>query len=123
MLQAGKDFGFTGHGGADCLTEDAAGFGLAIEAAARCGPESSIARITAVDRGRYLIRGEADEVPAELTGRFLHLADSAVELPCVGDWVCVQYRDGGARASIHHVLPRRGESACGDFGGGGRSAT
>ena len=60
-----------------------------------------------MDRGRYLIRGEADDVPAELTGRFLHLAESAVELPCVGDWVCVQYRDGGAQASIHHVLPRR----------------
>ena len=81
--------------------------GWASEAAERCAPDSSIARVTAVDRGRYLIRGEADEVSAELTGRFLHLAESAVELPCVGDWVCVQYRDRGARASIHHVLPRR----------------
>ena len=81
--------------------------GWAGEAAARCGPDSSIARVTAVDRGRYLVRGEGDEVPAVLTGRFLHLAESAVELPCVGDWVCVQYRDGGAQASIHDVLPRR----------------
>jgi ribosome biogenesis GTPase / thiamine phosphate phosphatase len=79
----------------------------ASEAVERCGPDSSIARVTAVDRGRYLIRGEADEVPAELTGKFHHLAESAVELPCVGDWVCVQYRDGGVQASIHHVLPRR----------------
>ncbi len=86
-------------------------FGLdhdwASEAVERCGPDSSVSRVTAVDRGRYLIRGEADEVPAELTGKFLHHAESAVELPCVGDWVCVQYRDGGAQASIHHVLPRR----------------
>jgi ribosome biogenesis GTPase len=81
--------------------------GWASEAVERCGPGSSIARVTAVDRGRYLIRGEADEVPAELTGKFLHLAESAVDLPCVGDWVCVQYRDGGAQASIHDVLPRR----------------
>jgi ribosome biogenesis GTPase / thiamine phosphate phosphatase len=81
--------------------------GLASVAAERCGPDSSIARVTAVDRGRYLIRGEANEVPAELTGRFVHLAESAAELPCVGDWVCVQYRDGGMQASIHHVLPRR----------------
>ena len=81
--------------------------GWAREAAAGCGPESSIARVTAVDRGRYLIRGEADEVPAELTGKFLYLAESAVDLPCVGDWVCVQYRDGGTQASIHDVLPRR----------------
>jgi ribosome biogenesis GTPase len=81
--------------------------GWASEAVRRCGPDSYIARVTAVDRGRYLIRGEVDEVPAELTGKFLHLARSAVEVPCVGDWVCVQYRDGGAQASIHHVLPRR----------------
>jgi len=81
--------------------------GWASEAVEKCAPDSSISRVTAVDRGRYLIRREADEVPAELTGRFLHLAASPAELPCVGDWVCAQYRDGGARASIHHVLPRR----------------
>jgi ribosome biogenesis GTPase / thiamine phosphate phosphatase len=72
-----------------------------------CGADFSVARVTAVDRGRYLIRGEADEVPAELTGRFLHLAESSIELPCVGDWVCVQYRDAGTQASIHQLLPRR----------------
>lgn len=72
-----------------------------------CGADFSVARVTAVDRGRYLIRGEADEVPAELTGRFLHLAASSIELPCVGDWVCVQYRDAGTQASIHQLLPRR----------------
>jgi ribosome biogenesis GTPase len=81
--------------------------GWASAAVERCGPDFSISRVTAVDRGRCLIRGEADEVPAELTGKFLHLAESAVELPCVGDWVCVQYRDGGSQASIHDVLPRR----------------
>lgn len=77
------------------------------QAAELCAPDLSPARVTAVDRGRYLIRGEGDEVPAELTGRFLHLAESADELPCVGDWVCVRYRDGGTLASIHHLVPRR----------------
>jgi ribosome biogenesis GTPase len=81
--------------------------GLASVAIERCGSDSSIARVTAVDRGRYLIRGETGEVPAALTGKFLHHAESAVDLPCVGDWVCVQYRDSGTQASIHHVLPRR----------------
>jgi ribosome biogenesis GTPase len=80
---------------------------LADKAGELCGPDLSIARITAVDRGRYLIRGELAEVPAELTGKFLHLAESSSELPCVGDWVCVQFRDAGAQASIHHLLPRR----------------
>lgn len=80
---------------------------LADQASDLCGPELSLVRVTAVDRGRYLIRGEDGEVQAELTGKFLHLADSAAELPCVGDWVCVRYRDAGAQASIHHLLPRR----------------
>jgi ribosome biogenesis GTPase / thiamine phosphate phosphatase len=77
------------------------------KASEQCGPDLSIARVTAVDRGRYLVRGEDGEVPAELTGKFLHLAESASELPCVGDWACVHYRDAGAQASIHHLLPRR----------------
>lgn len=80
---------------------------MAQQAAALCGPDLAPARVTAVDRGRYLVRGEDDEIPAELTGKFLHLAESSAELPCVGDWVCVHYRDGGTQASIHHLLPRR----------------
>ncbi len=70
-------------------------------------PGETLARVTAVDRDRYIIRNEHGELPAELTGKFLHLADSSTDLPCVGDWVCVQYLDGGTHASIHHVLPRR----------------
>lgn len=54
-----------------------------------------------------MIRGEDDEVPAEVTGKFLHLAESSCDLPCVGDWVCVSYRDAGTQASIHRLLPRR----------------
>jgi len=72
-----------------------------------CGNDLSAARVTAVDRGRYLIRGEDGEIPAELTGKFIHLAESSAELPCVGDWVCVQYRDSRTQASIHHLLPRQ----------------
>jgi len=80
---------------------------LTDSASVPCDPDLSIARVTAVDRARYLVHGEDREVPAELTGKFLHLAESATELPCVGDWVCVRYRDAGAHASIHRLLPRR----------------
>ena len=89
------------------LTELGLDPSLADQADALCGPDSTPARITAVDRGRYLIRGEAGEVPAELTGRFLHLAETSAELPCVGDWICAHYRDAGTQASIRHLLPRR----------------
>ena len=72
-----------------------------------CGPDVPIARVTAVDRGRYLIRDEQGETPAELTGKFLHAARSSVDLPCVGDWVCVRYLDSRTHATIHDVLPRK----------------
>jgi ribosome biogenesis GTPase len=63
--------------------------------------------VTAVDRGRYVVRNEAGEVPAELTGKFLHAAASSVDMPCVGDWVCVQYHDADSHATIHELVPRR----------------
>lgn len=71
-----------------------------------CGHGESIARVTAVDRDQYIIRNEDGEVPAELTGRFVHASQARTDLPCVGDWVCVQYHDSRTHASIHHVLPR-----------------
>jgi len=70
-------------------------------------PGESIARVTAVDRDRYVVRNEYGEVSAELTGKFLYEVGSPVDMPCVGDWVCVQYHDSGGRASIRHLLLRK----------------
>jgi ribosome biogenesis GTPase / thiamine phosphate phosphatase len=67
----------------------------------------SVSELMAVDRDRFLVRSEAGEVPAEVTGKLVHLAEHASDLPCVGDWVGVHRRDAGARLSIHCVLPRR----------------
>ena len=50
-----------------------------------------IARISAVDRGSYLIKNLSKEIPAELTGKFSFQVGSSIDLPCVGDWVIVQY--------------------------------
>lgn len=74
---------------------------------ATCGSGQRLVRVTAVDRGRYVVRDEQGEVPAELTGKFLYAAVSSVDMPCVGDWVCVQYHDADTHASIHDVVPRR----------------
>ncbi len=76
-------------------------------AADRCDATLALARVIAVDRNRYVIRNEHGEVPAELTGRLLHASVTAVDLPCVGDWVCARYRNAATGASIHDVLPRR----------------
>jgi ribosome biogenesis GTPase / thiamine phosphate phosphatase len=66
-----------------------------------------IARISAVDRGSYLIRNETGEVPAELAGKFSYQIESAVDLPCVGDWATVQYYNDDTEAIIHGVFPRK----------------
>jgi ribosome biogenesis GTPase len=72
-----------------------------------CAPGESIARVTAVDRNQFIVRNEVGELPAELTGRFLHASQSRTDLPCVGDWVGVRYHDGGTHATINQLLPRK----------------
>ena len=67
----------------------------------------SFARISAVDRGSYLIKNESGEVPAELTGKLLYQVESAMDLPCVGDWVTAYYYNDGTAAIIHRVFPRK----------------
>lgn len=72
-----------------------------------CKPEQQVARVTAVDRGRYIITNEHGEASAEHTGKFLYSAESAIDLPCVGDWVCAQYHGAENSASIHTILQRK----------------
>lgn len=69
-------------------------------------PDLLPARITRVDRDRYLVRNETGEVQAEPTGRLLYSAASPQDLPCVGDWALVQYHNEGSLAIIHDLLPR-----------------
>jgi ribosome biogenesis GTPase len=70
-------------------------------------PDCTIARVTRVDRDRYLVRNEHNEVQAEPTGKLLFSADSSQDLPCVGDWAFVQYHNDGTLAIIHELFPRK----------------
>jgi ribosome biogenesis GTPase / thiamine phosphate phosphatase len=67
----------------------------------------SFARISAVDRGSYLIRNESGEVPAELTGKLSYQIENSMDLPCVGDWVTAYYYNDNTAAIIHRVFPRK----------------
>ena len=69
--------------------------------------DDGIARVSAVDRGSYLIRNESGEVPAELTGRLSYQIVTPADLPCVGDWVTAQYYDNDTAAVIRGVFPRK----------------
>jgi ribosome biogenesis GTPase len=69
--------------------------------------DQGVARVSAVDRNSYVIRNELREISAELAGKFYFRVESPVELPCVGDWVTVQYHNDDTLAIIHGVFPRR----------------
>jgi ribosome biogenesis GTPase len=69
--------------------------------------ECRIARVTSVHRDSYTVRNEDREVPAEVTGKLRFSAESAMDLPCVGDWVAAQYLNDDTLAIIHDLLPRR----------------
>lgn len=47
------------------------------------------------------------EMLAEIAGRLRHEAESRADLPAVGDWVALRLVEGGNKAVIHAVLPRR----------------
>lgn len=66
-----------------------------------------VARISAVDRGSYLLRDASREVPAALSGKLAYHADHRADLPCVGDWVTAQYHSDDTAAVIHRVFPRK----------------
>lgn len=59
-----------------------------------------------VDRGAFVVLDERAEIAAELSGKFRFAVASSPDLPCVGDWVCVE-RASPTLAIIHAVLPRR----------------
>lgn len=78
------------------------------ERAAECGQAGAcVARVSAVDRGSYLVRDETAEIPAELSGRLSYRIESPADLPCVGDWVTVQYHNEETAAIVRRVLPRK----------------
>jgi ribosome biogenesis GTPase len=66
----------------------------------------SLARVMTVDRGAFLVRNEDGETSAELAGRYRFGVESSSDLPCVGDWVCIE-QASRELAIIHDVLPRR----------------
>ena len=70
-------------------------------------PGQSVARVMAVDRDAFLIRNQDGEANAELSGKFRFAVESTADLPCVGDWVCVQCHASDGPAIIQSVVPRK----------------
>ena len=72
-----------------------------------CDPTESIARVAAVDREQLLLVDQNGLFRAKLAGSYLHRHHMADELPCVGDWVCLEKQSGGDFGVVHSLLERR----------------
>jgi ribosome biogenesis GTPase len=75
-------------------------------------------RVTEQRREQYTVITGRGEVSALLKGAFLHDAVVRADLPCVGDFVLLQYNESGA-SLITHLLPRRSKFSRADFSGHG----
>ena len=66
-----------------------------------------IARVIVAEKDKYIVKNGLSEVFAEITGKLMYDADSALDFPAVGDWVYVQYVNDDSFAIIHEVFPRK----------------
>lgn len=67
-----------------------------------------IARIVHEEKNLFRIQCSNSESRwAELSGRFYHGVQSALDLPAVGDWIAYLPMPGTDRALIHHVFTRK----------------
>ena len=77
------------------------------QARTNCDPASSVGRVAAVDRDQLLILNETGAFRAKLSGKFMYESVSSSELPCVGDWVCIERSPTDQFGVIHGVLGRK----------------
>ncbi len=72
-----------------------------------CGPADAIARVVAVDRDLLLLMDQTGSFRAKLAGSYLYRSQQSQELPCVGDWVCVEKPPTDDFGLVHMLLERR----------------
>ena len=69
--------------------------------------DHKIARVITVNKDSYTINNGQGEVSAELTGKLMLSADSALDYPATGDWVIARYYDNDTFAIIREIVPRK----------------
>lgn len=72
-----------------------------------CKPTDTIARVAAVDRDQLMLVDQTSSFRAKLAGSYLHRHHLSHELPCVGDWVCLEKQSGDGFGVVHALLERR----------------
>jgi len=72
-----------------------------------CESTGAVARVAAVDRDQLLLLNETGAFRAKLSGKVMHESVSSLELPCVGDWVCVDKSQADQFGLVRGVLGRK----------------
>ena len=78
-------------------------------------------RVTAQEKGVYTLMSESGEHLAEISGKMRYRAQSALDLPAVGDFVLADCGGIQDRAVIHRILPRKSVFVRRAAGGGGEA--
>ena len=77
------------------------------EKRAECGPDDTLARVAAVDREMLLVMDHTGTFRAKLAGSYLHRHHQPQDLPCVGDWVCLEKQPADDFGLVRMLLERR----------------
>ncbi len=77
------------------------------EQRAECRSSEMVARVAAVDREQLVLMNQTGLFRAKLAGGYLYRHPLSQELPCVGDWVCVEKQRGDDVGLVHSLLERR----------------
>jgi len=77
------------------------------EQRAECGSSDTVARVAAVDRDQLLLIDQTGPFRAKLAGSYLYRHHLSQQLPCVGDWVCVEKQPGDGPGLIRSLLERK----------------
>ena len=72
-----------------------------------CKLTDTIARVAAVDRDQLLLVDQTGPFRAKLAGSYLHRHRLSHEMPCVGDWVCLEKQSSGDFGVVHALVDRR----------------
>lgn len=70
-------------------------------------PIETVARVAAVDRDQLLLLNDGGAFRAKLSGSYMYRHRLSEELPCVGDWVCVEKSQDDDFGIIHALLDRK----------------
>jgi ribosome biogenesis GTPase len=66
-----------------------------------------MARVSAVDRDLLTVVDQTGTFRAKVAGSYLYRNHLSQELPCVGDWVCVEKQPNDELGLVHMLLERR----------------